>query len=677
MSDLSRLFRPKSIAVIGGGVWCTAIVEQCAKIGFKGPVWPVYPKADLLAGVDTFRTLGDLPGAPDACFIGVNRNATVNLVGQLSAMGAGGAVCFASGFLEAEAEDDDAAGLQQELLAAAGEMPILGPNCYGFVNYLDRALLWPDQHGGAPCDSGVAIITQSSNIAINLTMQTRGLPLAYVVTAGNQAQQSIADIGKNLIADPRVTVLGLHIEGIKDLRGFEELARQASVLGKRIVALKVGKSHQAQKATISHTASLAGGDAGAGALLARLGIARLETLPDFLETLKLLHICGPLSHNTMASVSCSGGEASLAADISTRFDVTFPALNSRQEVDLRAALGPMVALANPLDYHTYIWRDADAMARAWSAIVDPTIGLTMLIIDYPLSDRADDSDWECATEAALRVCAETGGKVAVVATLQELLPEKVASRLLAGGVVPICGLREAFAAVQAASVKQPDPSEPLLLASVSSAASILSEAEAKAELACYGLRVPKSNRASTPAMAASIAHEIGFPIVLKGEGIAHKTEAGAVALGLSNPDAVMKAATTMQADGYLVEEMIGDNIAELLIGVTRDPAHGYVLTLAAGGVLTELLADCQSLLIPTRRTTVLAALQRLKIWQLVLGYRGKPPANIDAIVDAIMAVQMYVVENADGLEEVEVNPLICGANKAVAADALIRRGLKN
>jgi acyl-CoA synthetase (NDP forming) len=677
MSDLSRLFRPKSIAVIGGGAWCTAIVEQCAKIGFEGPVWPVYPKADQLAGVDTFRTLGDLPGAPDACFIGVNRNATVNLVGQLSTMGAGGAVCFASGFLEAEAEDDDAAGLQQELLAAAGEMPILGPNCYGFVNYLDRALLWPDQHGGAPCDSGVAIITQSSNIAINLTMQTRGLPLAYVVTAGNQAQQSIADIGKNLIADPRVTVLGLHIEGFKDLRGFEELARQASVLGKRIVALKVGKSHQAQKATISHTASLAGGDAGASALLARLGIARLETLPDFLETLKLLHICGPLSHNTVASVSCSGGEASLAADISTRFYVTFPALNSRQEADLRAALGPMVALANPLDYHTYIWRDADAMTRAWSAIVDPTIGLTMLIIDYPLSDRADDSDWECATEAALRVRAETGGKVAVVATLQELLPEKVASRLLAGGVVPICGLREAFAAVQAASVKQPDPSKPLLLASASSAASILSEAQAKAELAGYGLRVPKSNRASTPAMAASIAHEIGFPVVLKGEGFAHKTEAGAVALGLSNPDAVMKAATTMQADGYLVEEMIGDNIAELLIGVTRDPAHGYVLTLAAGGVLTELLADSQSLLIPTHRTTVLAALQRLKIWQLALGYRGKPPANIDAIVDAIMAVQMYVVENADGLEEVEVNPLICGANKAVAADALIRRGLKN
>ena len=214
----------------------------------------------------------------------------------------------------ADTLDDAAADLQDQLLAAAGDMPILGPNCYGFINYLDGALLWPDQQGGRRVESGVAIVTQSSNIAINLTMQSRGLPIAYAITAGNQAQIGIAEIGRGLLDDPRVTALGLHIEGFGDLRAFEDLALYAKQKNKPIVAIKVGKSAQAQAATVSHTASLAGGDAGAAALLKRLGIPRLDDLPSFLETLKLMHVTGPLQANTIATMSCSGGEASLAAE---------------------------------------------------------------------------------------------------------------------------------------------------------------------------------------------------------------------------------------------------------------------------------------------------------------------------------------------------------------------------
>src|SRR6056297_1386082 len=180
--DLSRLLRPRSIAVIGGGAWCANVVEQCRKMGFDGAIWPVHPTRAALAGVPAFARIEDVPGVPDAAFIGVNRHATVDIVGYLAGIGAGGAVCFASGFREAQAETGDGAGLQDQLLQAAGEMPILGPNCYGLINYLDGALLWPDQHGGQRCDRGVAIVTQSSNIAINLTMQARGLPIAYVMT---------------------------------------------------------------------------------------------------------------------------------------------------------------------------------------------------------------------------------------------------------------------------------------------------------------------------------------------------------------------------------------------------------------------------------------------------------------------------------------------------------------
>ena len=207
MKSLNRLFRPRTIAVVGGGDWCKLVIEQCQKMGFDGEIWPVHPKAEELAGLQAFKDVASLPGAPDATFVGVNRFATIEVVRALSERDAGGAVCFASGFLEAQAEDAEGADLQAQLLAAAGDMPFLGPNCYGFINYLDGALLWPDQHGGKRVEKGVALVTQSSNIAINLTMQMRGLPIAYVVAAGNQAQSGIAEIGEALLEDDRVTAL--------------------------------------------------------------------------------------------------------------------------------------------------------------------------------------------------------------------------------------------------------------------------------------------------------------------------------------------------------------------------------------------------------------------------------------------------------------------------------------
>ncbi|MEM6490272.1 MAG: CoA-binding protein, partial [Pseudomonadota bacterium] len=194
MDGLDRLLRPQSIAVIGGGVWCANLVEQCRKIGFAGDLWPVHPRRDSIAGVPAFPSIEALPAAPDAAFIGINRDSTIQAVAALAARGAGGAVCFASGFRETEPHAGDGADRQAALLAAAGGMTLLGPNCYGLINYLDGVALWPDQHGGRRVERGVALVTQSSNIAINLTMQARGLPVAYVVTVGNQAQTGLSAI---------------------------------------------------------------------------------------------------------------------------------------------------------------------------------------------------------------------------------------------------------------------------------------------------------------------------------------------------------------------------------------------------------------------------------------------------------------------------------------------------
>ncbi|CRL15722.1 acetate--CoA ligase family protein [Phaeobacter italicus] len=671
--DLSRLFRPKSIAVIGGGAWCRLVIEQCQKMGFGGTIWPVHPKAEEVAGLPAFKDVDSLPEAPDAAFVGVNRFATIDVVRALSARGAGGAVCFASGFLEAAAEDAEGADLQAQLLDAAGDMPFLGPNCYGFINYLDGALLWPDQHGGQRAETGVALVTQSSNIAINLTMQKRGLPLAYVVTAGNQAQSGIAAIGEALLEDDRVTALGLHIEGFGDLRAFEALAARARALGKPIIALKVGKSAEAQAATVSHTASLAGGDAGAGALLSRFGIPRLDDLSSFLETLKLLHVTGRLPSNRIATISCSGGEASLAADTAHARRVAFPPLNDRQKTDLRAALGPMVALANPLDYHTYIWRDTEAMTNAFAAMMDPQLAMTMLIADFPRGDRCDASDWECTIAAMIAARERTGANAGFIATLPELMPEEVAARLMEAGVVPFSGLTEAIAACEAASLCLPEPPEPLLLPTATVEPDLIPEAEAKRQLSAYGLRVPHSKRAISATNARAVAVDLGFPVVLKGEGVAHKTEAGAVVLNLTSGQAVSDAAHDMPARSFLIEEMVTGAVAELLIGVVKDPAHGFVMTLAAGGTLTEVLQDSASVLLPASEADLETALNSLRVSRLLDGYRGAAAANREALMAAIRAVEAYVLENALGLEEIEINPLLCTPTDAVAADALMRR----
>ncbi|MBF9060511.1 CoA-binding protein, partial [Rhodobacterales bacterium HKCCSP123] len=202
----------------------------------------------------------------------------------------------------------------------------------------------------------------------------------------------------------------------------------------------------------------------------------------------------------------------------------------------------------------------------------------------------------------------------------------------------------------------------------------LTEAEGKALLAAHSVPVPRRAVASTPAEAADRAVEIGFPVVLKALGVAHKTEAGAVALGLSDAASVEAAALRMGAVAFLVEEMVTGGVAEILVGILRDPAHGFVLTLGAGGVLTELLADTASLLLPATAPEIDAALDRLRIAPLLGGYRGKPPADRAALVSAILAVQDCAIAHAATLVELEVNPLIATPDRAVAVDALIQLG---
>lgn len=672
---LKRLLSPTSIAVIGGGIWCRSVVQQCLKIGYTGHIWPVHPKHSDVLGLPTVPTIHDLPHAPDASFIGINREATVSVVQELQAMDAGGAVCFASGFAEAVTELTDGADLQHRLIDAAGTMPILGPNCYGFINYLDGALLWPDQHGGQRVDRGVALIAQSSNIAINLTMQTRGLPIAYVATVGNQAQTGLSELSLALLSDDRVTALGLYIEGLDDLAAFEQLAAFARSLGKGIVAVKVGASDQAQLATVSHTASLSGSSAGAIALMDRCGIAHVGSLSAMLETLKILHVAGPLRSNTVASMSCSGGEASLMADTGILHNIDYPALNAAQKTALSAALGPKVALANPLDYHTYIWPDAKLMAATYFAMMQSdSLGIGCVIADFPRDDLCDPSEWNSVITGVASANSGDSAPLAIVSSLPETMPEPVAHALIEQGIIPLNGIPDALEAISAAAKlgRAVGQNNPILPPKEPTDIAIISEFEAKQRLSLEGLTSPPSIQ--TPSARVSEASaDLSFPVVLKSVGSAHKSDTGGVVIGIQTPDQLVEVAQSFSGS-VLIEEMITDAIVELLVGIVIDPPHGYILTVAAGGTLTEILSDSASLIVPADRVQVKQALKSLRLAPVLSGYRGKPAIDIDAAVDAIMAIQSYVITNHGRVAEIEINPLICTPTRAVAVDALIREG---
>ena len=675
--NLSRLLRPKSIAILGGG-WAANVVEQLLKAEFDGDIWPVHPKRAEIHGVKAYPSLDALPAAPDAAWIGVNRDATIDLVRGLQERGAGGAVCFASGF----GESDDGADRNAALLNAAPDMPIIGPNCYGALNYLDGATLWPDQHGGVRVESGVAILTQSSNIAINLSMQGRGLPIAYMLTAGNQAQIGLAQMAEALLEDERVTAIGLHIEGVGDPAAFEALAARARAKRIPIVAIKVGASEQAQIATVSHTASLTGSDAGSRAFFQRIGIPLLPGIPSFVETLKLLHVHGALPGRDVLSMSCSGGEASLVADTAMGQSLNFRAYTADQKVAISETLNPLVTVANPLDYHTFIWGDEDALTETFSAAMAPGFDLSMLICDFPRGDRCSVESWEPAVQGIISATRRTKARTAIVASLPELMPEDRCMQFMAAGIVPLGGIEDALIAADAsagiADAWEAPSAIPLARSmaglSENAATTVWSEEESKRALEKHGLTIPYSEEAGNLKAAEEAAERAGYPVAVKAVGVAHKTEIGGVILNLMDRDQVNIAATKVMAhcDMVLVEKMIEGGLVELIVGVTRDLVYGPMLTIGAGGVLAELLEDTATLLLPATDNDIHLALSGLKIAKLIAGYRGKPAADLDAAVAAIQSIAKFAEANAETLEELDVNPLIVCEEGAYAADALIR-----
>jgi acyl-CoA synthetase (NDP forming) len=687
--NLRRLLKPKQVCIVGGQAMEDSI-RRCADTGFAGDIWVVNPKRSELGGRKCYASVADLPGVPDATFIAVPREPTIEILQQLSDRGAGGAICYAAGYAEVGGEG---VALQQQMIAAAGDLAMVGPNCYGILNYLDGIALWPTGHNGRRVETGCAFIGQSGNIALNVTANERSVPFAYVISSGNQVILSVADFVDALAEDPKVTAIGLYIEGINDVPAFSRAAAKAMQAGKPLVALKAGKSELGAKLAMSHTSSLAGSDRMYDALFERLGVIRVESIPQLMETVKFVSTAGLPKGNKLAVFTCSGGDGLMTADICEVIDQPLPAHSPAQVADLRTQLPNFATISNPLDYNTSLWGHEDLLTRCFNTVMAGDFDAGMLVIDYATDGEASEQAWDCSVKAILSACKANGKLPMVTATLPELLPTRVRDMITAAGGAPMQGLQEALVAFSAADRFARHRAR---LASTGAAdmlmpetrrlegeGRLVSETEAKRALAGHGLAVPES-RVVAPAEAAKAAAALGFPVVLKVAEpvIAHKTEAGAVAVNLKSAADVEAAVARMTESlarykpgaviaKVLVERMVSDVVAELIIGVKRDPQFGLALVVGAGGILVEMVQDSAMLLLPTSRAEIERAIGGLKIAKLLKGYRGRAAGDLAAVTDAVLAVARYAEAERDRLIELDVNPLMVLKQGAVAVDALV------
>lgn len=668
---LSRTLNPRSVALFGASP-AQSVIEQCQKLGFTGQLWPVHPTRESIAGVKCYRSTADLPSAPDVAFVAVNRNATIDVVKQLAKLGAGGAVCYASGFAESGTQSGiSGVDLQQQLVAAAGEMPLLGPNCYGYINALDGVALWPDQHGCKPESFGAAIVSQSGNVGLNLTLQQRDLNLAYLVTVGNQAVAGVEDCLEVFINDSRVASVGLFIEAIVDPVRFARLAHYAAQRNLRIVALQTGRSEAGALIAASHTASLAGRRRAYEALFARCGVAMVDSPTELIETLKLLNQGGALTGNKLVSLSCSGGEASLVADLSEKTSLRFEPFSSEQHQRISATLTELVTVGNPFDYHTFMWGDRVATANTFTEVMNGPQDATLLILDTPPRDDQFSDSWTVAVQSLGDAATTTKKRGVVVATISECVTADVLVAARAANMTVLQGLQESLAALDAAAWLGANlPGELPAKVVAPRATKLIDEAEAKSMLSRNGVAVPVGARTKRDELIAT-ANRVGYPVTLKGLGLAHKSESGAVRVGITDADQLIATANAMPKEirEFLVEQTVTNIVVEVLVSVRRDAPVGWLVTLGAGGVFTELWRDTVCLLAPATNTEISEALQKLRIAPLLNGFRGKPAANVAALVELIQKLIDAALNN--DLVEIELNPVLVTPKSAIAVDALM------
>ena len=690
LNNLNRLFNPKNIAVFGGND-AEIVISQCKKMGFKGDIWPVNPKREKINGIKCFQSVDDLPQGPDASFIAVPRLPAIEIVRKLNEMNSGGGVCYTAGFREVGAEG---VKLEKELLESVGDFALIGPNCYGMINYVNKIALWPFDHGGEFPGFGAAIITQSGMLSNDLSTSRRSMPFAYMVSAGNQSVLSIEDYIEYFSQKEEVKAIGLHIEGLQDIEQFQRGCLMALERKVPIVAIKTGSSTIGNSLVSSHTGSLSGTDEIYNSLFDHLGIIRVTNPHEFLETLKFLCISGPVAGKKLAAFTCSGGGATMLADYAEKINLDFNQPSKEIDNKLKDLLPLTATVSNPLDYTTPIWGIPEKTGPVFNLFLEDDYDCAILVQDYlPPNINELNKYYLKDAEAFFKASRKLNLPTIICSTVPENNDQKIGDYFVKNKVTPIQGLEEALNAVKRSykfyqRYNEFIEGKILIKNSINNdnlKSKMLNEIESKSILTKVGLKIPNfsSVNYSNEVKLEENENKLNFPICVKmvSDEIQHKTDLGAIKLNISSYDELDEAINEIRSNvissdakfsnHFLVEEMQNEPIGELLVGIFYDKQFGYIMTIAAGGILANLIEDSVSILLPTTKTEIDNSLQRLKINKLFSGYRGRKKIDRDCLLKNLLKLADFAIDKKNQIQQLEINPLFIFEKDNVAVDGII------
>jgi len=675
-TNLDALFAPRSIAVLGAspdegkpGGRCVAYLRR---FGFAGTVLPLNPRYSEIGGLPCYPDLESLPEVPDLLLVVIAAKHVPAAVAQAATMGTRAAVILSSGFGESGAEG---AAMERSLIevAAATGIAVLGPNCLGYVDLaagtcatFSTAL----QLGVELAPGPIGFISQSGAMgaAIFGLAQRAGIGLGTFASTGNEAVLDFPTVLSHFAGDPRLTTLAGYLEGTRDGRAFVAAARAARAAGKEVVLLKVGTTDVGQRAAQSHTGAMAGAAEAWKAAFRRAGAIRANGPEDLLDkSIALSRSRARPRGPRLGIVSMSGGAAVLMSDRAAEAGLTVPALDAATKARLGEHLPGFAAVENPVDYGG-IYGDPDAIAATVGVVADAEeVDMTLVFIGLSHEQAG-------TIESRLAAVAEASGKPLIAAWLGG--PEESIAALRRAGVPaysdPIRAVDAAATLRDASLPLPPDPPPPSAPAELTAELAALgggpiSERATKRLLALAGVPIPAERFAAGRGEAAAAAAAIAGPVAIKAEAAAliHKSDAGAVALGVDPADAgdafdrVLAAARAAGAapSGALIAPMAPPDGLELLVGSRWDPQFGPLVLVGAGGVTSESDPDFAVELAPVDADTAAGMIRSLRLSPLLGEFRGAPAKDVEALAAIVAAVSELAAGAGPALQQLDLNPV--------------------
>jgi acyl-CoA synthetase (NDP forming) len=693
--DPTPLLEPRSIAVVGAndrpGSYADLVLRNLARAGFEGEVWGVNPRRTEVHDRPCVPAVTDLPEPVDAVVVAIPAAGVPDVIAAAAARGCGGAIVLSAGFGEVEG----GRGLEQKLreAALAGGLPVCGPNGNGIFAVGARAPMWGDSV--APLEpGGVAMISQSGNVAVNALGSRRGIRYHTVLSTGNQAVLDASDWLAAICERDGVRSVAMFLEEDGDGARLAEALARCAERGVRVAVLKVGASQAGSRAASAHTGAVAGDQRVFRALVEEAGAAWAEDPHELLELARVLAEprARPRGDGGLAILTCSGGDSSIAADEAARLGAELPELAPETGRRLAELLPDAATVGNPLDYTAMIWGDTDLLRRITVTVgADPAIDQLLVLYDHPqgLAPEAAAS-WAAVRAGIVAGADEAEAATLVASTLPDLIDDTASGELADRGVPAIAGLRTALACAQAVRLADADPVRLRAIASAASQAARprhpaavrdadgwLDEIEAKELLRAAGIAVPEGRVVASEDECGAAVAELGGPVALKlaTPRLRHKSEAGALRLDLRTDEEARGAyrgliALPAAADGRVLVERMAPPGVELLIAARAD-AVVPALAIGLGGIWTEALDDVAIVPLPADTERVEQAIRSLRGAAALAGGRGRGAVDLPAAAAVAAAIGGLLLDS--GLDLLELNPVVVHGDGCVAVDALARR----